>query len=221
MRISRRGFVLGTGAAGGLLVAWALTPRRFPPPLPAGPDEVLFDAWLKIGKDGVVSVAVPEVEMGQGISTLIPQIVAYELGADWRQVAVEPAPVSGAYANAPLAAHWAQLWMPLLPGLADEPGSLLARRFAEREAFVTSADGTSLTAHEEPARIAAASARAMLAMAAADRWDVAWEECDAQAGFVVHDRKKLSFAQLVEDAAGYTPPRPRRRAGGTDGRARG
>ncbi len=208
MRISRRGFVLGTGAAGGLLVAWALTPRRFPPPLAAGPDEVLFDAWLKIGKDGVVSVAVPEVEMGQGISTLIPQIVAYELGADWRQVAVEPAPVSGAYANAPLAAHWAQLWMPLLPGLADEPGSLLARRFAEREAFVTSADGTSLTAHEEPARIAAASARAMLAMAAADRWDVAWEECDAQAGFVVHDRKKLSFAQLVEDAAGYTPPRP-------------
>lgn len=208
MRISRRGFVLGTGAAGGLLVAWALTPRRFPPPLPAGPDEVLFDAWLKIGKDGVVSVAVPEVEMGQGISTLIPQIVAYELGADWRQVAVEPAPVSGAYANAPLAAHWAQLWMPLLPGLADEPGSLLARRFAEREAFVTSADGTLLTAHEEPARIAAASARAMLAMAAADRWDVAWEECDAQAGFVVHDRKKLSFAQLVEDAAGYTPPRP-------------
>lgn len=208
MRISRRGFVLGTGAAGGLLVAWALTPRRFPAPLGAGPDEVLFDAWLKIGKDGVVSVAVPEVEMGQGISTLIPQIVAYELGADWRQVAVEPAPVSGAYANAPLAAHWAQLWMPLMPGLADEPGSLLARRFAEREAFVTSADGTSLTAHEEPARIAAASARAMLAMAAADRWDVAWEECDAQAGFVVHDRKKLSFAQVVEDAAGYTPPRP-------------
>ncbi len=208
MQISRRGFVLGTGAAGGLLVAWALTPRRFPPPLEAGPGEVLFDAWLKIGQDGVVSVAVPEVEMGQGISTLIPQIVAYELGADWRQVAVEPAPVSGAYANAPLAAHWAQLWMPLLPGLADKPDSLLACRFAEREAFVTSADGTALTAHEEPARIAAASARAMLAMAAADRWDVPWEECDAQNGFVVHDRKRLSFAQLVEEAAGYTPPRP-------------
>ena len=208
MRLSRRGFVLGTGAAGGLLVAWALTPRRFPPPLSAAPDEVLFDAWLKIGKDGVISVAVPEVEMGQGISTLIPQIVAYELGADWRQVAVEPAPVSGAYANAPLAAHWARLWMPLLPGLAEAPDSLLARRFAEREAFTTTAEGTSLIAHEEPARIAAASARAMLAMAAASRWGVNWEECDAVGGFVLHDKQKLSFAALVEDAASYTPPRP-------------
>lgn len=208
MRISRRGFVLGTGAAGGLLVAWALTPRRFAPPLSAASDEVLFDAWLKIGKDGVVSVAVPEVEMGQGISTLIPQIVAHELGADWRQVAVEPAPVSGAYANAPLAAHWARLWMPLLPALADEPDSLLARRFAEREAFTASADGTSLIAHEQPARIAAASARAMLAMAAARRWGVGWEECEAAGGFIVHDGRQLSFAQLVEAAAGFTPPRP-------------
>lgn len=208
MRVSRRGFVLGTGAAGGLLVAWALTPRRFPAPLEAAPDEVLFDAWLKIGKDGVVSVAVPEVEMGQGISTLIPQIVAYELGADWRQVAVEPAPVSGAYANAPLAAHWARLWMPLLPGLAEEPDSLLARRFAEREAFTTTAEGTSLTAHEEPARIAAASARAMLAQAAASRWGVSWEECDAAGGFVLHDKQKLAFGELVEEAAGYSPPRP-------------
>ena len=41
-----------------------------------------------------VTVAVPQLEMGQGITTLLPQIVAVELGADWRQVAVEPAPRS-------------------------------------------------------------------------------------------------------------------------------
>ncbi len=40
MHISRRGVLLGTGAAGGLLVAWALTPRRFDPPLVAGADVV-------------------------------------------------------------------------------------------------------------------------------------------------------------------------------------
>ena len=108
--------LIGAGVAGGLVAAWALTPRRFAPPLTAGEGEYAFDAWLKIGKDGVVSVAVPDLEMGQGITTLIPQIVAYELGADWRQVAVEPAPVSGAYGNAPLAAHWAPLWLPLAAG---------------------------------------------------------------------------------------------------------
>ena len=96
MRLSRRGFFFGMGAGGVLLAAWALSPRRFAPPLRPGPGEYAFDAWLKIGKDGVVSVAVPQLEMGQGITTLLPQVVAMELGADWRQVAVEPAPVSGA-----------------------------------------------------------------------------------------------------------------------------
>lgn len=208
MRISRRGVLIGAGVTGGLLAAWALSPRSFAPPLEAGEGELAFNAWLKIGKDGVVSVAVPDLEMGQGITTLIPQIVAYELGADWRQVAVEPAPISGAYGNAALAAHWAPLWLPLGSSLASGPDSLLARRFAEGDAFMVTAEGTALIAHEAAARIAAASARAMLAMAAADRWDVAWEECDAQDGFIVHNKRRLSFAELVDEAAAYEPPSP-------------
>jgi isoquinoline 1-oxidoreductase beta subunit len=196
------------GAAGGLIAAWALTPRSFAPPLSPGEGEYAFDAWLKIGKDGVVSVAVPDLEMGQGFSTLIAQVVAIELGADWRQVAVEPAPVSGAYANAVLAAKWAPLWMPLASGLADTPGSLLARRFAENEAFAATADGTSLAAHEVAARAAAAGARAMLAQAAADKWGVNWEECDTQGGFVLHNKKRAAFADLVEKAMDYSPPDP-------------
>lgn len=208
MQITRRGILLGAGAAGGLIAAWALTKRSFAPPLVPGEDEFAFDAWLKIGTDGVISVAVPDLEMGQGITTLIPQIVAMELGADWRQIAVEPAPVSGVYGNAPLAAHWATLWLPLASGLADTPGSLLARRFAENEPFVITAAGTALAAHEAAARAAAASARAMLAMAAADRWGVTWEECDAKGGFIVHDKNRASFAELVEEATEYTPPDP-------------
>ncbi|HQA17512.1 MAG TPA: molybdopterin-dependent oxidoreductase [Novosphingobium sp.] len=208
MRFTRRGVLIGAGVTGGLIAAWALSPRSFAPPLDAGPGEYAFDAWLKIGKDGVVSVAVPDLEMGQGITTLIPQIVAYELGADWRQVAVEPAPISGVYGNAPLAAHWAPLWIPLTPGLASSPDGVMARRFAEGEAFMVSAEGTSLAAHEGAARTAAASARAVLAMAAADRWNVAWEECDAQDGFIVHTDKRLSFAELVEEASRYSPPSP-------------
>ena len=136
MQVSRRGILIGAGAAGGLLVAWALLPRRFDAPLAAGEGEQVFNAWLRIGQDGVVTVAVPDLEMGQGITTLLPQIVAAELGADWRQIAVEPAPVSGAYANAPLAAHWRSLWMPLAPDLAAGADSTLAKRFGEREAEV-------------------------------------------------------------------------------------
>ena len=208
MQFTRRGILLGMGATGGLIAAWTLVPRRFAPPLVAGEGEYAFDAWLKIGTDGVVSVAVPELEMGQGITTLIPQVVAMELGADWRQIAVEPAPISGAYGNNVLAARWAPLWLPFGSSLADEPDSLLAKRFAEHDAFVASADGTTMAAHELAARSAAACAKAMLAKAAAARWGVNWEECEAQAGFIVHDKQRASFAELVEAASAYAPPDP-------------
>ena len=208
MRFTRRGFFFGIGAGGALIAAWALSPRRYAAPLKAGPGEFAFDAWLKIGRDGVVSVAVPDLEMGQGITTLLPQVVAMELGADWRQVAVEPAPISGAYANSVLAAEWAPLWLPLMSGLGDTPDSLLARRFAEREAFTATADGTALAAHEAAARGAAAGARAMLAQAAAAKWGVNWEECEAQDGFILHDKNRASFGELIAAAATYSPPHP-------------
>jgi isoquinoline 1-oxidoreductase beta subunit len=208
MELSRRGLLAGAAVGGGLLVAWGLWPRDYGTPLAAGRGERAFGAWLKIGRDGVVTVAVPQLEMGQGISTLIPQIVAAELGADWRQVAVEPAPVSGAYANLPLAAKWAPLWMPLDPALASDPHDLVTRRWAGGTGFTATADGTSLEAYEAPAREAAATARAMLCMAAADRWDVAFEECEAHDGLVFHKDKHLSFGALAEEAAGYDPPDP-------------
>lgn len=208
MNVSRRGLLIGAGAAGGLVIAWALTPRKYDVPLPSRKDEYAFGAWLKIGSDGVVSVAVPQLEMGQGVTTLLPQVVAVELGADWRQIAVEPAPISGAYANAALALKWAELWMPTLAGGAGLGDGLLARRFAQSTNFQATADGQSLAAYELPARIAGATARALLCKAAAARWDVGWEECDTAEGFVTHGQKRLTFAELVEEAVELDPPDP-------------
>lgn len=210
LRVSRRGLLIGAAVGGGLIVAWALMPREYATPLEPVEGEEAFGAWLKIARDGVVTVAVPQLEMGQGVTTLIPQIVATELGADWRQIAVEPAPVSGAYANVPLAAEWAPLWMPLFPGLAPmlvgEPDALLAERFAQLSRFTATAAGTTLAAYEIRAREAAASARALLCMAAAERWQANWEECEAADGFVTWGDKRASFAALAEEAAALSPP---------------
>ena len=208
LRVSRRGIIAGAAVGGGLLVAWSLLPRSHDVPLAPGRGEAAFNAWVKVASDGVVTVAVPQLEMGQGVTTLLAQVVAIELGADWRQVAVEPAPASGAYANLALAARWAPLWRPTVAALADEPDDWLLRRWAEDQRFGATAEGTSLAAFELPCREAGAAARAMLAMAAADRWDVDWEECDAQAGFIVHGEQRLSFARLAEEAASYAPPDP-------------
>lgn len=208
MAVTRRGILVGALAGGGLALGYMLRPRGYPLPLEPGEGEFAFDAWIKIGSDGVVTLAVPQVEMGQGITTLIPQVVAHELGADWRQVAVEPAPVSALYANLALAAKWAPLWMPLAPSLADQPEDLLTRRWAQDRVFNVTADGTELAAYEGPARAAAASARAMLMQAAATRWNVSWEECEAANGFVTHEGKRLPFGPLAEDAAAFSPPSP-------------
>jgi isoquinoline 1-oxidoreductase beta subunit len=208
MQVSRRGVLAGAAAGGGLLVAWWLMPRSYASPLVPASGEHVFGAWLKIATDGVVTVAVPQLEMGQGITTLLPQIVAHELGADWRQIAVEPAPVSGAYANVPLAKKWMPLWDPALAGLSPATDDLMARRFAGARRFNATAEGTALAAYEMPCREAAAAARAMLAQAAAAQWGVGWEECEVAAGFVTHGERRAGFGELAEAAAGYIPPDP-------------
>ncbi|WP_296721515.1 molybdopterin cofactor-binding domain-containing protein [Erythrobacter sp.] len=208
MAVSRRGVLAGAAAGGGLLVAWWLMPRAYRTPLVAARGEHIFGAWLKIAADGVVTVAVPQLEMGQGITTLLPQIVAHELGADWRQIAVEPAPVSGAYGNVPLAQKWIALWDPLAAGLSARTDGLMAARFAGAQRFNATAEGTSLAAYETTCREAAAAARAMLAQEAASRWGVTWEECEVEGGFVIHGSQRASFGELAEGAAGFAPPDP-------------
>ncbi|MBT0670869.1 xanthine dehydrogenase family protein molybdopterin-binding subunit [Novosphingobium profundi] len=206
MRVTRRGVLIGALAGGGLAVGWFLRPRNFPLPLQPAENEEAFGAWIKISGGGVVTVAVPQVEMGQGISTLLPQIVAMELGCDWRQVAVEPAPVSALYANTVLAARWAEMWLPLAPRLVEEPDDLVTRRWAQDTRFNATADGTSLAAYEAPARAAAATTRALLVQAAAARWGVAWEECTLENGVVRHGERALPFGALAAEASALDPP---------------
>ena len=73
--------------------------------------------------------------------------------------------------------------------------------------FTATADGTSLAACEYPARLAAASARALLIQAAADKWGVEESACDTQGGFVVSGKRRLPFGPLAADAARFDPPK--------------
>jgi len=208
MDVTRRGLVTGAALGGGLLVAWWFLPRNYPNPLDPTRGEYVFDAWIKIAEDGVVTVAVPQLEMGQGITTLLPQIVAQELGADWRQVAVEPAPIAAAYPNVPLAKKWAPLWEPVAAGLSEATDDMQARSFARTDRFTATADGTSIAAYEGPCREAAAAARAMLAQEAAERWGTTWEECEVADGFVRFGDQSATFGELASGAAEQSPPNP-------------
>lgn len=199
MRIDRRRLLVGGGAGLGLVVAWGLWPRDYPSTLVAEPGEHGFGGWLKLGEDGRVTVAVPQAESGQGSWTGIAQIVADELGADWRTVGVEPAPLSPRYAN-PLGRE------ELLEGM---PAAMPAEFHGEIGASPTpmlTAASSSIRMFEAPVREAAAMARALLCMAAAARWDADWTACTAKAGFVEHAGKRLRFADLAADAATRASP---------------
>lgn len=206
--VSRRSLLVGATAAGGLALAWSVWPRDYAPNLTAAEGEHIFNAFLKIGDDGHVSVIVPQCEMGQGVTTLLPQIIADELGADWRTIAVETAPISPLYTNTLLIDEDSATFTPraLVPDMVADVRSWARREWAVRHAVMLTANSSSVRMFEGPCRDAAAQARALLMMAAARRWDANWEECDTANGFVTLGAKKLRFAEAAAAAALLEPP---------------
>ena len=194
MIVDRRKLLIGGGVGVGLVVAFALWPRRLGSDLAAHAGEQTFGNYIKIARDGRITIAVPQVETGQGIWTALPQVLADELGAAWETVGVEPAPLTGAYGN-PLAK--AEGW--------------------PRGIRIT-ANSTSVRAFEQPLREAAAVARVMLVGAAADRWNVGPDECETADGFVIHGGRTFTFGELAEEAATRTPPRSAQLQNGTKSR---
>ncbi|WP_443027785.1 molybdopterin cofactor-binding domain-containing protein [Sphingopyxis sp. MWB1] len=207
-KISRRTVLIGAGAAGGLALAWSVWPRDYRPNISATEDEHIFNAFLKIGVDGHISAIVPQCEMGQGVTTLLPQIMADELGADWRTIAVETAPISPLYANTLLVDEDSAVFTPRagVPDLVSDVRTWVRREWAVRNAVMITANDTSVRMFEDPCRDAAAQARALLMMAAARRWDADWEECDTQDGFVTLGERKIRFGEVAALAATLDPP---------------
>jgi isoquinoline 1-oxidoreductase beta subunit len=196
LNLDRRTLLIGGGAGVGLVVVYLLAPSHLKSPFTLASGEQGFGAFIKIARDGRITVAVPQIETGQGIWTALPQIVADELGADWETVAVEPAPLTAAYAN-PLASH---------EGWLDDIGRLRAHGISSDGRTRITAGATSVRAFAQPMREAAAVARAMLAGAAADRWGISVSECDAADGMILNGTRTFTFGELAEEAAERTPP---------------
>lgn len=208
--ITRRKLLVGGGAGVGLLVAWGLWPRRYAPNMRAADGEHLFGPWLKIAEDGKVIVAIPQSESGQGVYTALAQIVAGELGADWRSVAVQPVSASPIFANTLLARAWATAFLPENIALDVDFGPVAnsLNEIARRDMFVVTGGSSSIRQFERPCREAGAAARTLLCQAAAARWGIAWEQCRADRGFVIAGQRRLSFAELVVEASALDMPSP-------------
>lgn len=208
--ISRRKLLVGGGVGVGLLVAWGLWPRRYAPNMRAADGEHVFGPWLKIAEDGKVIVAIPQSETGQGVYTALAQIVAGELGADWRSVAVQPVSASPIFANTLLARAWAPAFLSENIAIDADIGPVASSisEIARRNMFVVTGGSSSIRQFERPCREAGAAARTLLCQAAAARWGIAWEQCETERGFVIAGQRRLSFAELVVEASALDLPSP-------------
>lgn len=201
--LDRRTLLVGGGAAAGLLVAWGVWPRSYRPNLTVASNETLINAFLKIDTAGQIIVVVPQLEMGQGVTTVLPQILADELGADWRTIAVQGAPISPLYANTLLAKQFlASDWSRLAGGAGD----WALEQIATREAMMLTGGATSVRQFAQAYRDAGAAARVLLCKAAAARWDVAWESCDIVEGIVTDGQRRLKIGELAAEAAAFALP---------------
>ncbi|HEX2279083.1 MAG TPA: xanthine dehydrogenase family protein molybdopterin-binding subunit [Candidatus Tectomicrobia bacterium] len=181
-RINRRQFMITTGmAGGGLLLSFFIPSRQAaaagiaPQPWTASTASgAEVNAWLMIGSDDSVTIRVAQSEMGQGVFTSLPMLVAEELDCDWQKVHAE-------YASA--------------------NRSLRENRVYQRMA---TGGSRAVRASREYVQQAGASARARLVAAAAQQWGVPAGECRTENGMVLHPAsgRKVNYGAVATAAAG-------------------
>ena len=92
---SRREFLRASAiAGGGILLASYLRPLNAADTwiAPAAADDVL-NAFIRITPDGIVTIVAKNPEIGQGVKTMLPMLIAEELDVDWKNVRIEQAPL--------------------------------------------------------------------------------------------------------------------------------
>ena len=179
--VSRRHLLSAAAAAGGgLLIGWRTDtrPQVLAAAIKAPPDAFAPNAFIRIGRDGSITLVMCQVEMGQGTYTSMPMLLAEELEVGLDQVRLEHAPPDDRlYAN---------------PALGDQETGA----------------STSVRMFYEPLRRAGATARTMLVAAAAQAWKVDPASCQAARGVVIHTPtgRNLTYGALADKAAALPVP---------------
>ena len=85
--ISRRAFLLSSGAAAVAVTFGSLSKKVLAQTGPYAPN-----GWVRVGTDNIVTIYAPAAEMGQGVMTAMPLLIAEEMDLDWNLCRVEQAP---------------------------------------------------------------------------------------------------------------------------------
>lgn len=208
---TRRAFITaGTLVGGGLVLGIAIRRGHKAPKvahLVTRGQEELLTVWVKLAPDNRITVIVPHSEMGQGVHTALPMMLADEMDADWALVDMMQAPAHEEYANYALGKGF-------LFGEADFPafitgtvdGALLTLAKA-LDLQITGGSTSVRTTGLHGMRVAGAAAREMLVEAAAQAWHVHAEALRTEKSHIHHDASGRSapYAEFATAAAAITP----------------
>lgn len=191
IELGRRTFIVtGASAAGGLLLGFhipaASASAIMGDPWEAGEDGHEVNAWLAIDPDNTVTIRVGQSEMGEGVFTGMPMLVAEELQCDWSKV-------KAVYASANRnATTKAEPYM-VAAGAAKETDGLYQRM---------STGGSGAVRRSRLYLMqAGASARERLKQAAADAWGVARADVQAENGMLSSGDNTATFGEFAAAAA--------------------
>jgi len=177
---SRRA-VLQSGLAGVFVLgfhfpAYAVNEPEQPPDDPRG--KFAPNAFIRIDRSGQTTLVMPQVEMGQGVYTAIPMILAEELDADFSKVVLEHAPPNDKLYGNPIFG------------------------------IQVTGNSNSIRAFWKPLRAAGAAARVMLVRAAAQQWQVDPTSCATSNSTVNHasSGRTLGYGDLIDAASAQPVP---------------
>ena len=166
--ISRRAFLISSGAAAVGIAFGSFSKRIFAQLEPFSPN-----GWVRVGTDNIVTVYAPACEMGQGVMTAMPLLIAEEMDLDWGRVRVEQAPYNPKVFGNPLFG-----------------GNMLAGASRTTRGYY------------EVMRLAGMQARQIMIQSAALKWDVPAGELGTEPNAVVHKAsgRKLTYGEIAEFA---------------------
>ena len=210
MKLSRRSMIVsGIAAGGGLAVAYGLETLKDGESRPkfaaSTPESFVLHAYVKIRPDGKISVAVPQAELGQGVTTAIPMMAAEELDADWNDVSYELAPLDKDYGTYAIAEAVPIIFME--PGTTADLTRAALYKITPLIGMTMTGGSSTVLGNYTYVRTAGAAARQMLLQAAAERLDVPHSELTTSKSRVIHaaSNRTLTYGELAEAAAAFQP----------------
>lgn len=176
VRLSRRSFLVGGSTViGGLVIGLPAAAQN-----ESGRDRQI-GYFVEIRPDGQVIIGSSQPEIGQGVRTALPMLVAEELDVDWEMVSVRPMPL----------------------GIVKT-----ADGYTWKYGGQGVGGSTGLTGGWDHMRQVGATARQQLIAVAAGRWGVKPEHCSTEPGYVICESigERLPYADLIADAAALPLP---------------